>query len=52
MKVGKRVGTWEIREVYIKFFQGNLKCGVGMEDSDANDRIIIKWFLKRNTSMV
>jgi hypothetical protein len=52
MKVGKRVGTWEIREMYIQFYQGNLKCGVGMEDSEANGRKIIKWFLKRKTSMV
>jgi hypothetical protein len=45
MKVGKIVGTWEIREVYIKCYPENLNYGVGMEDSGVNGRIIIKWFL-------
>jgi hypothetical protein len=52
MKVGKIVGTWEIREMYIKFYPENLNYGVGMEDSGVNDRIIIKWLLKGKSSMV
>jgi hypothetical protein len=50
--VGKTVGTWEIKEMYIKFYPENLNYGVGMEDSVVNGRIIIKWFLKRKTSML
>jgi len=51
MKVGKIVGTWEIRKIHKTFYPENLSYGIGMEDSGVNG-IIIKWFLKRKTSMV
>jgi len=51
MKVGRIVGTGEIREMYTKFYPENLSYGIGTEDSGVNGRIIIKWFLKRKTSM-